>query len=92
MFGNEHESSPLSLNHYFEIVVGLYDGYVKYEEAEIHRSAIMQDFCDSEIKNNIKKNGRLRPATMFVIITLHNDNNRNGEKFLFHYLRVIVIK
>ena len=30
--------------------------------------------------------------TMFVIITLHNDNNRNGEKFLFHYLRVIVIK
>ena len=50
MFGNEHESSPLlSLNHYFKIVV--YDGYVKYEEAEIHRSAIMQDFRDSEKKN-----------------------------------------
>ena len=49
MFGNEHESStPLSLNHYFKIVV--YDGYVKYEEAEIHRSAIMQDFQDSEKK------------------------------------------
>ena len=27
----------------------VYDGYVKYEEAEIHRSAIMQDFRDSEI-------------------------------------------
>ena len=26
----------------------VYDGYVKYEEAEIHRSAIMQDFRDSE--------------------------------------------
>ena len=24
-----------------------YDGYVKYEEAEIHRSAIMQDFLNS---------------------------------------------
>ena len=28
----------------------VYDGYVKYEEAEIHRSAIMQDFLDSEKK------------------------------------------
>ena len=26
------------------------DGYVKYEEAEVHRSAIMQDFRD-----NVKK-------------------------------------
>ena len=32
----------------------LSDGYVKYEEAEVHRSAIMQDFRDNE-----KKNGRL---------------------------------
>ena len=24
------------------------DGYVKYEEAEVHRSAIMQDFQDNE--------------------------------------------
>ena len=49
MFGNEHESSRLlSLDHYFKIVV--YDGYVKYEEAEIHRSAIMQDFRNSEKK------------------------------------------
>ena len=31
----------------------VYDGYVKYEEAEIHKSAIMQDFRDNE-----KKNGR----------------------------------
>ena len=28
----------------------VYDGYVKYEKAEIHRSAIMQDFRDSEKK------------------------------------------
>ena len=25
----------------------LSDGYVKYEEAEVHRSAIMQDFRDN---------------------------------------------
>ena len=28
----------------------VYDGYVKYEEAEVHRSAIMQDFQDNEKK------------------------------------------
>ena len=28
----------------------VYDGYVKYEEAEICRSAIMQDFQNSEKK------------------------------------------
>ena len=28
----------------------VYDGYVKYEEAEIHRSAIMQDFRVSKKK------------------------------------------
>ena len=28
----------------------VYDGYVKYEKAEMHRSAIMQDFRDSEKK------------------------------------------
>ena len=33
----------------------VYDGYVKYEEAEMHRSAVMQDFRDSEKKNNNKK-------------------------------------
>ena len=49
---NEHESSPLlSLDHYFKNVV--FDGYVKYEEAEIHRSAIMQGFRDG--KKKIKK-------------------------------------
>ena len=31
----------------------LSDGYVKYEEAEVHRSAIMQDFQDNR-KNNLK--------------------------------------
>ena len=46
---NEHESSHLSsLDHYFKNVV--YDGYVKYEETEIHRSAIMQDFRDGKKK------------------------------------------
>ena len=29
----------------------LYDGYVKYEEADLHRSAIIQDFRDNEKKN-----------------------------------------
>ena len=28
------------------------DGYVKYEEAEVHRSAIMQDFRDNEKNKN----------------------------------------
>ena len=39
-----------------------------------------------------KRNNCRYGETVFVIITLHTDNNRNGEKFLFHYLRVIVIK
>ena len=34
------------------------DGYVKYEEAEVDRSAIMQDFRNNEKKTTIK-NGRL---------------------------------
>ena len=29
---------------------GLADGYVKYEEAEVHESAIMQDLRDNEKK------------------------------------------
>ena len=58
--GKEHESSPpLSLDHYLKIVV--YDGYVKYEEAEINRSAIMQDFRDK------KKNGRLAAILDFLV-------------------------
>ena len=32
----------------------LCDGYVKYEKAEVHRSAIMQDFRDDE-KNKIER-------------------------------------
>ena len=36
----------------------VYDGDVKYDEAEIHRSAIMQAFRVSK-KKNIKKKGRL---------------------------------
>ena len=46
----------------------VYDGYVKYEEAEIHRSAIMQDFRDTvepahrryiSIQNAILENGQV---------------------------------
>ena len=39
------------LDHYFKTVC--YDGYVKYKEAEILRSAIMQDFRDSEKKGRL---------------------------------------
>ena len=54
MYGNEHESSPpLSLDYHFKIVA--YDGYVKYEAAEIQGSAIMQDSRDSVKKIIIKK-------------------------------------
>ena len=42
----------------------LSDGYVEYEEAEVHRSAIMQDFRDNGKK---KLNGRL--AAIFDFIT-----------------------
>ena len=41
----------------------LSDGYVKYEEAEAHRSAIMQDFRDNEKKIN----GRLAAILDFII-------------------------
>ena len=41
----------------------LSDGYVKYEEAEVHKSAIMQDFRDNE-KN--KSNGRLAAILDFI--------------------------
>ena len=41
----------------------LSDGYVKYEEAEVHRSAIMQDFRDNEKKN---VNGRLAAILDFI--------------------------
>ena len=41
----------------------LYDGYVKYEEAEVHGSAIMQDFRDNEKK---KLNGRLAAILDFI--------------------------
>ena len=39
----------------------LSDGYVKYEEAEFHRSAIMQDF---QVKKKI--NGRLTTVLDFI--------------------------
>ena len=41
----------------------LSDGYVKYEEAEGHRSAIMQDFRNNEKK---KLNGRLAVILDFI--------------------------
>ena len=42
----------------------LSDGYVKYEEAEVHRSAIMQDFRDNEKKLN----GRLVAVLDFITV------------------------
>ena len=44
----------------------LSDSYVKYEEAEVHRSAIMQDFRDRPNEKK-KLNGRL--ATILDFIT-----------------------
>ena len=40
----------------------LSEGYVKYEEAEVHSSAIMQDFRDN-VKTNL--NGRLAAILNF---------------------------
>ena len=40
----------------------LSDGYVKYEEVEVHRSAIMQDFRDNDKKN---QNGLLAAIFYF---------------------------
>ena len=45
----------------------LSDGYVKYEEAEVHRSAIMQNFRDNEKKN---LNGPLAAIMDFIIAKL----------------------
>ena len=39
------------------------DGYVKYEEAEVHRSAIIQDFQNNKKK---KLNGRLAAILDFI--------------------------
>ena len=41
----------------------LSDGYVKYDEAEVRRSAIMQDFRDNE------KTNRVRLAAILDFIT-----------------------
>ena len=44
------------------------ESYVKYGEAEIHRSAIMQDFRDSKKKKKKKKkNGRLAAFLDFLV-------------------------
>ena len=45
----------------------LSDSYVKYEEAEVHSSAIMQDFRDNE-KTNL--NGRLSAILDFITAKL----------------------
>ena len=50
------------------------DGYVKYEEAEVHRSAIMQDFRDND---NFFLNGRLAAILDFI-----------SAKFVIGYLCV----
>ena len=47
----------------------VYDGYVKYEKAEIHRSAFMQDFRDRKKKfKKKKKNGQLAVILDFFIV------------------------
>ena len=51
----------------------LSDGYVKYEEAEVHRSAIMQDFQDNEKKNKMADrrpfwNLNLRNLSWFILV------------------------
>ena len=50
------------------VIIGLCDGYVKYEEAEVDRSAIMQDFRDNG--KTINKNGRLAAIGSFLCETL----------------------
>ena len=41
------------------------DGYVKYEEAEVHRSAIMQDFQDIKMRKK-KLNGLMAAIFDFI--------------------------
>ena len=43
------------------------DGYVKYEEAEVERSAIMQDFRD-----NAKKQLKMADWRLFWILLVRN--------------------
>ena len=45
----------------------VYDGYVKYEEAEIHRSAIMQDFRKKKKKKK-KKIADWQPFGIFFSV------------------------
>ena len=59
----------------------VYDGYVKYEEAEIHRSAIMQDCQDNE-----KKNGRLAAILFFSVWNLSWDILVRDITFCFIFM------
>ena len=57
----------------------LSDGYVKYEEAEVHKSAIMQNFRDNE-KNNLK----WQTGDHFGFIKLRNPCVRHYILFYIH--------
>ena len=59
----------------------LSDGYVKYEEAEVHRSAIMQDFRDNEKKF---KNGRLAAILYFITAKFVMGYSRVRNYILFY--------
>ena len=61
----------------------LSDGYVKYEEAEVHRSAIMQDFTDNEKKNF---NGRRLVAIWDFITALFVMGNPCVRHYILFYI------
>ena len=70
------------------VMIGLCDGYVKYKEAEVNRSAIMQDFRDNG-KTTIK-NGRLAAIGSFLCETLYILFYIHGPAiwYLFSYLNI----
>ena len=58
----------IKMSHKKTLVV--YDGYLKYEKAEIHRSAIMQDFRDSKKNKNRKKLKKWPTGSLFGFFTV----------------------
>ena len=69
----------------------VYDGYVKYEEAEIHRSAIMQDF-----RNSGKKKFKTKAAKLAKIkltgspYTRCNNSIQFGSHFEFFSVKFVM--
>ena len=56
-------NTKAALDHYFKIVV--YDGYVKYEEAEIHRYQLSCKISEIVKKKNKKKMADWKPFWIF---------------------------